>query len=99
VVRYFWLGVGDLLLKIRRSVRPYQAGFLRIDLTVIFTCCVSLALVLAARPPGVLDQATATQFAAIPAAEHIVPTSRIVSAPRILLAGNTSNLPPYLLLP
>ena len=99
VVRYFWPGVGDLLLKFRRSVRPYQAGFLRIDLTVIFTCCVSLALVLAVRPPGVPDQATVTHFAAISAAERISPANRIVSTSRIMLAGNASNPQPYLQLP
>ena len=93
---WWWLGVGDLLLKFRRSVRPYQAGFLRVDLAVIFTCCVSLALVLL-QQPGATDQAHVAHLAAYSAAERIPPMSQVVGTTRIMLAASAAYERPALL--
>ena len=43
------------MTKFRHSIRPHLAGFLRIDLAVMTTCCTSLALVLILQGPQSLN--------------------------------------------
>ncbi|MFQ5636108.1 MAG: hypothetical protein ACE5G3_12365 [Gammaproteobacteria bacterium] len=43
------------MIRLRRSVQPYLAGFLRVDLAVMTTCGMSLALLLSVQAPRTPD--------------------------------------------
>ena len=78
--------------KFRRSLSPYLAGYLRIDLTVISTCGMSLALVLFLQgSPDLKLPATSTPAVTATAGGYSTKPARVASSSPLPVAAFDST--------